>query len=253
MTRTEARRRGRRRREIVRRPLAQVGRHIAKKSLSASAFVAILLLLVSLATPITRVVPADAATDPSGTVDVQETQAMAVGDHSDESPSARDAYGVTTRAELLRQRYTLSYTTSWSGPIRWPFPQPVPIADGFGYRVAPCAGCSTYHTAIDLAPGGGVPIYSIAAGVVVEHQDGNGSWGNYVVIEHEINGQKVVSSYAHMQRGSSPLVPGQTIGVGEYIGLVGATGQVTGAHLHLVIEVDGVLVDPYLWLTENAG
>lgn len=247
--------RGRRRRAAVRRPLAGVGRHIAAKSLSVSAFAAILVLLFTMAAPIARVVPAEATEDLASSYSANRaSQEFALGDHRDDvTISARDAYGITTRAELLRQRYTMTYTTTWSGPIRWPFPNPVPIADGFGYRVAPCAGCSTYHTAVDFAPGGGVPIYAIAAGVVLEHDDGRSSWGNYVVIEHEINGQKVVSSYAHMQRGTSPLVAGQVINVGDYIGLVGATGQVTGAHLHLVIDVDGVSVDPYLWLSANAG
>lgn len=251
-------RRARGRRRRPRRPLARLGAVVASRSLSVSAFGTILLLIVGVAAPIARVVPSEAAEESAVAASVEgDAQAFAFGGYMDDlavsREESRDTYGVTTRAELLRQRYSLTYTTTWSGPIRWPFPEPVPIADGFGYRVAPCRGCSTYHTAIDMTPGRGVPIYSIAAGVVREHVDGNGSWGNYVVIEHEINGQTVVSSYAHMQQGSSPLLPGDTIGVGEYIGLVGATGQVTGAHLHLVIEVDGVLVDPYLWLSANAG
>lgn len=181
------------------------------------------------------------------------TQALVVEPSDAGVPSARDAYEVTTKAELLRQRYTLTYSTTWTGAIRWPFPTTVPITDGFGSRAAPCAGCSTYHTALDFAPGAGEPIYAIADGVVREHVDGNGSWGNYVIIEHQIDGQTVVSSYAHMQRGSSPLQAGDTISVGDYIGLVGATGQVTGNHLHLEIDVNGVSVDPFAWLTENAG
>lgn len=174
---------------------------------------------------------------------------------SDEPGStvSRESYGITTRAELLRQQYTLSYTTTWSGPIRWPFPVSVRVSDGFGYRPAPCGGCSTYHTAVDFDPGAAQPIYAIADGVVREHVDGSGSWGNYVILEHQINGQTVVSSYAHMQRGSSPLVAGEMVKVGDFIGLVGATGQVTGAHLHFELEVADQLVDPFAWLRANAG
>ncbi len=254
MSAPDLRPRERLRRATPRPPAAGVGRRIARKSLSACAFTLILFLLFAVAAPFARVVPA-AATGDLGPVEAVErdSQVFAVGDGADEMPSTRDAYEITTRAELLRQRFTMAYTTDWSGPIRWPFPNAVPISDGFGYRDAPCAGCSTYHTAVDFAPGAGVPVYAIASGVVREHDDGNGSWGNYVVIEHQINGQKVVSSYAHLQRGSSPLVAGQTINVGDYIGLVGATGQVSGANLHFVVEVDGQRVDPYLWLSANAS
>ena len=100
-------------------------------------------------------------------------------------------------------------------------------------------------------PGSGTPIYSIAAGVVVDHVDGHGSWGNYVRIQHTVNGRTVISSYAHMQTGSSPLAVGDKIAVGDFVGLVGATGQVTAPHLHLEIEDDGVRVDPYTWLVAN--
>lgn len=180
-------------------------------------------------------------------------QKFAAAIHDDAIPTARDPYAVTSRAELLRQRFTLTYSTTWTGPVRWPFPGTVPISDGYGWRQAPCPGCSTWHTAVDFAPGAGVPIYAVADGVVVGRDDGRGSWGNYVVLEHVIDGRTVRSSYAHMQRGTSPLAAGDTVAVGDYVGLVGATGQVTGAHLHLEIEVDGTAVDPFVWLTENAG
>lgn len=185
-----------------------------------------------------------------------EVQQLEVSAESPSEPLARDDFSVTSYAEMLRQRYSrsgLSYSTSWTGPIRWPFPTPVPITDGFGQRPVRCSGCSTFHTALDFDAGSGAPIYAIADGIVREHVDGSGSWGNYVIIEHQINGQTVLSSYAHMQRGSSPLVAGETVSVGDFVGLVGATGQVTGAHLHFELDVEGLKVDPFAWLSQNAG
>lgn len=202
--------------------------------------------------PAVLAVPPSQASQPLVAPRATAGQSSAVSAASQEV-SMRDSYEVISRAELLRQRFAMTYTTTWSGPVRWPFPVPVPISSGFGYRAAPCAGCSTDHRATDFAPGGGVPIYAIAAGVVKKHVDGTASWGNFVVIEHQIEGRTVTSSYAHMQSGSSALVEGQQIAVGDYVGLVGSTGQATGKHLHLEIQVDGVKVDPYLWLTENAG
>ncbi|PZQ89515.1 MAG: hypothetical protein DI534_06790 [Leifsonia xyli] len=191
-----------------------------------------------------------AATQVEGQVlDVEETaDDVAVGE--------RDGFEVKSWAQVLRDKYSKgnrSYSVLWTGPIRWPFPYEVPITDGFGPRAAPCAGCSTYHYALDLVPGAGTPIYAIADGVVLEHEDGRGSWGNYVRIQHTINGRTVISSYAHMQTGSSPLQVGDKIGVGDFVGLVGATGQVTAPHLHIEIEDNGVREDPYVWLTTNTA
>jgi len=218
-------------------------------SLLSLAFTALLLVPIALAAP-----PALAGQgfgeDPAVSL---RSQSLRLRADTAEAVEARDAYRVTSKAEMLRQLYTRTYTTSWTGSIRWPFPVTVPISSGFGYRPAPCRGCSTDHRAVDFAPGGGVPIYAIASGTVKEHVDGNGSWGNYVILEHRIDGQTITSSYAHMQHGSSPLVPGDGIEVGEFIGLVGATGQATGKHLHLELKVDGVKVDPFVWLSTNAG
>ncbi|MBX3309358.1 MAG: M23 family metallopeptidase [Cryobacterium sp.] len=228
-----------------------VRRPIGMRLLSAASFGFVWLFLLAAALPAVSSVSASAVISGPGTR--VAPQSFTNLSEAPDAAVARDGYGVTSRAELLRQQYTLSYTTTWSGPIRWPFPVPVRISDGFGPRAAPCEGCSTYHTAVDFVPGTAQPIYAIADGVVREHVDGAGSWGNYVILEHQINGQTVVSSYAHMQRGSSPLVPGETVQVGDFIGLVGATGQVTGAHLHFELEVASQLVDPFAWLTANAG
>lgn len=249
------RRSGRRRhrREPIRQALHLAGRRVVARSLRVGAFAFVALLLLGAMMPMAGTQLAEARTVEPSLEAATEPQALVMEDQHPEAPSSRDDYTVMTRAELLRQQYTLTYTTNWTGAIRWPFPVPVRISDGYGYRPAPCSGCSTYHTALDFDAGYGSPIYAIADGVVVAHDDGWDAWGNYVIIEHQINGQTVRSSNAHMQRGSSPLVVGQTINVGDYVGLVGGTGQVSGPHLHFEIEIGGQTLDPYEWLTANAG
>ena len=55
-----------------------------------------------------------------------------------------------------------------------------------------------------------------------------------------------------MQSGSSPLVVGDPIKVGDFIGLVGNTGASYGAHLHLEIRIGDVPVDPFAWLSAHS-
>lgn len=178
---------------------------------------------------------------------VASSDALAIG-------VQRESWSVTSYAEVLRSRYgsrNFSYSTTGTGNIRWPFPTAVPISSGFGARVAPCRYCSSNHRGVDFTPGNGSPIFAIADGVVTASEFGGG-YGQFVYIEHDINGQSVVSVYAHMQRSSSPLRVGDQISVGDFIGLVGSTGTSTGPHLHLEVRINGDYVDPFAWLKSNA-
>lgn len=164
-------------------------------------------------------------------------------------PKPKPKATVTTPNSVLRTANT--FTNDPASPIQWPFDVGVPISDGFGYRVAPCSGCSSYHEGIDMNPGAGTPIQAIADGVVREVGNPSGSLGVYAIIDHQIDGQTVSSLYAHMAYGSLALRVGQTVKVRQLVGLVGSTGASTGAHLHLGISVDGTPIDPYAWLTQK--
>jgi len=178
---------------------------------------------------------------------VANSQAIQVG-------VQRESWSVTSFADVLRARYgsrDFSYSTTGVGSIRWPFPTAVPISSGFGDRVAPCRYCSSNHRGLDFIPGNGSPIFAIADGVVTVSEYGGG-YGQYAYIEHDINGQTVLSVYAHMQRNSSPLQEGDSIRAGDFIGLVGNTGISTGPHLHFEIRIEGEYVNPFTWLKDNA-
>jgi len=116
---------------------------------------------------------------------------------------------------------------------------------GTGYKVAGSMWSSGYHTGVDFVVPTGTTIKAIAAGTVVSAGWG-GAYGNQVVIQHA-DGQ--YSQYAHMS--SLSVSAGQTVTAGQQIGLSGATGNVTGPHLHFEIRTTpnyGSDVDPVAYL-----
>ena len=178
--------------------------------------------------------PAQAATHQ---VAVQQLDGQSLRLSSSDQPIAvsRDAFSVT------------SYST-----VQWPIDPSSPVGSPFGNRVPPCAGCSSFHRGVDFNPGAGTPIAAIADGVVTELGDPSGELGVYAVIEHNIDGQTVSSVYGHMQLGSMHLAVGQQVRRGDIVGLVGDTGQSTGAHLHFgILDADGTPVSPLAWMAAH--
>ena len=138
--------------------------------------------------------------------------------------------------------------------IVWPVVTWEKRASGFGPRSAPCGGCSTFHDGIDFNPGDGTPVMSIADGVVVLATENGGGLGVNVEVQHNIGGELITSSYAHMQYGSLAVSVGDSVTAGQQVGLVGSTGQSTGPHLHLeMFGVDGVRFDGFAWLSARIG
>lgn len=180
---------------------------------------------------------------------VQEAEALTA------KAAVKDEYTILSLSEQLHNRYgnqVFTFTNNPNGTIQWPFATSVPIASGFGARMA-CSYCSSQHMGVDFTPGAGAPIQAIADGVVNDVIVSNGGLGVHVVIDHVINGQNIQSVYAHMRWGSPAVAQGQTVKVGQYLGDVGSTGASTGAHLHLEIHVEGTPVDPFVWLKANAN
>lgn len=138
--------------------------------------------------------------------------------------------------------------------IVWPVVDWSKRASGFGPRSAPCSGCSTYHDGVDFNPGAGTPVMSVADGVVVLATENGGGLGVNVEVQHNIGGELITTSYAHMEYGSLQVSEGQPVSAGQQIGLVGSTGQSTGPHLHLeMFGSDGVRFDGFAWLSEHVN
>jgi murein DD-endopeptidase MepM/ murein hydrolase activator NlpD len=114
------------------------------------------------------------------------------------------------------------------------------ITSGFGMRMHPVMGYSKMHKGLDFGAPSGTPIFAAGAGTVVEVGK-KGAYGNYIRIRH--NGQ-YQTAYAHMSKFAKGVSKGDKVKQGDVIGYVGATGRVTGPHLHYEILVDGSQVNP---------
>jgi len=114
------------------------------------------------------------------------------------------------------------------------------ITSGFGMRMHPVLGFSKMHKGLDFGAPVGTPIYAAGSGTVVEIGR-KSSYGNYIRIRHDGEYQ---TAYAHMSRFAKGLVKGEKVKQGQVIGYVGATGRVTGPHLHYEILVNGAQVNP---------
>lgn len=99
------------------------------------------------------------------------------------------------------------------------------------------------HAGLDVAVGSGAPVTAPADGIVanVDHYFFN---GNTVFIDH---GQGLITAYMHLSR--TAVHAGQSVKKGQTIGAVGATGRVTGPHLHWAVILNNTPVDPELFLS----
>lgn len=100
------------------------------------------------------------------------------------------------------------------------------------------------HTGIDIANQYGVvgdPITPFMVGKISHNHDvDDNSCGKYVKLEHQHN---ITSLYCHLDS-TSQIPPGTEVKPGDVIGLMGDTGSSTGAHLHFIIRVYGMNVNP---------
>jgi murein DD-endopeptidase MepM/ murein hydrolase activator NlpD len=143
-------------------------------------------------------------------------------------------------------RETAETTALWKGGAgpapagALTFIAPVPHAanSAFGTRSIFNGEPRNAHSGADFLSPAGTPIKAPARGRVVLAKDLYFSGGS-VMVDH---GLGIVSLFAHLSAISAK--PGEDVEAGRVVGRVGATGRVTGAHLHWTLRVNGARVDP---------
>lgn len=127
-----------------------------------------------------------------------------------------------------------------------PFANPVKAAfrftSKFGPRRDPKTGGRRMHKGVDFAAANGTPLYATADGVVT-HAGWSSGYGRLVKIQHEFG---IETRYAHMSKLRAKV--GQRVSRGDRIGDMGASGRVTGVHLHYEVRVGGKAVNPMIYI-----
>ena len=131
----------------------------------------------------------------------------------------------------------------WSG--NFVAPVPAQSTDSFGKRRIYNGKLASIHKGTDFRASPGTPVHAGNAGIVILAQPLYYE-GNCVMIDH---GFGLISISMHLSR--IDVKPGQEVTRGQLIGLSGATGRVTGPHLHWAIRWQGAMLDPMKLLRMN--
>ena len=148
-----------------------------------------------------------------------------------------------SRLQSVKTRIDNEQALGRATPTIWPLVGRFTYTSAFGDRKDPFTGLTEFHPGLDISADQGVPVHATADGKV-DMAAFDGNYGKAVVIAH---GFSISTRYGHLSRFA--VTPGQSVKRGDVIGYVGATGRVTGAHLHYEVLLNGNRINPIKLLT----
>jgi len=150
-----------------------------------------------------------------------------------ESIKAKKIYHTNTQKSYVTESYS--------------YPLESKITSQFGTKRVFNGILKSFHSGTDYRAKTGTPITAVNRGRVVLAKKRYFA-GRSIILDH---GQGIYSGYYHLS--ALKVKVGDIVEKGDTIGLVGATGRVTGPHLHFTIHVNGAVVDPLQFIeTVNA-
>jgi murein DD-endopeptidase MepM/ murein hydrolase activator NlpD len=164
---------------------------------------------------------------------------------------ALDALGARIDQLIALQRETGKIPSQYSGTLRWPMGGVITQEFGCtGVLSEPRIGnCAHFHQGIDLAAPCYTPVYAAGPGEVVfvgynPYDAPPRAW--LVIIAHS---SSMVTWYAHMTaRAPGGIYVGAQVAQGQLVGTENTTGRSSGCHLHWAVRVNGVFMDPRLFI-----
>ncbi|MBS1141259.1 MAG: Peptidase [Proteobacteria bacterium] len=186
----------------------------------------------------------------SGATTTTRQVAVQIKNYPEQRLTIKDKRKVEPNAEDLarierEQKITEAIKKHFADPApatEFTLPASGPLSSRFGLRRIFNGQPRNPHAGLDVAVGTGAPIIAPADGIVANV--GNYFFnGNTVFIDH---GQGLITAYMHLSR--IDVRAGQVVKKGIPLGAVGATGRVTGPHLHWAVILNNTPVDPELFL-----
>jgi murein DD-endopeptidase MepM/ murein hydrolase activator NlpD len=169
------------------------------------------------------------------------TERVEIADQTKVNPRPEDLARIEAEQKRVARLWSLSTPRRFALPLRAPLAE-LPAGGRFGARRIFNGEARSPHSGTDFPALTGTAVFAAAPGRVALAEDQFFA-GRAVFLDH---GDGLVTMYFHLSE--IAVRPGQEVAAGERIGVVGATGRVSGPHLHFAARWRGARIDPTLLL-----